>query len=200
MPKRVNWPKGAPVPKAGNHKLALLPKEKRDEIVRDVVLGRKSMFQVSREMMVSDTSVGRFMRTVTEEERLGILAQAAQDAKMATALRNADLVNELGDDTEKDLKWVLSELKSLLADAKGDSDRMMQLGSLKELRTSLMALAELQGKLNRKIDISLNLNESPQFIQLRQIILKVLEHHPEAKADFLHEMRKLQVIEAKPAA
>lgn len=183
--------------KARQHALALLPKTKRDEIVRDVVLGRKSMLQVSREQKVSDTSVSRFMRTITEEERLGILAQAAQDTKMATALRNADLVNELGEDTEKDLKWVLAELKSLLTDAKDDKDRMMQLGSLKELRTALMALAELQGKLNRKIDISLNLNESPQFIQLRRIILHVLERHPDAKEDFLHEMRRLQVIYAE---
>lgn len=181
------------------HALALLPRAQRDEIVRDVVLGRKSMLQVAREQKVSDTSVSRFMRTVTEEERLGILAQAAQDAKMATALRNADLVNELGEDTEKDLKWVLSELKALLTDAKDDKDRLMQLGSLKELRTALMALAELQGKLNRKIDISLNLNESPQFIQLRSIILHVLERHPDAKEDFLHEMRRLQVIHAQEA-
>jgi transposase-like protein len=195
--KRATWPKGAPVPKAGTHKLGMLPKEKRDEIVRDVVLGRKSMFQVSREMMVSDTSVSRFMRTVPEEERLTILAQAAHDAKIAEANRNAILVNELGEDTEKDLKWVLHELKTLLAAARGDDEKTIQLGTLKELRASLMALSELQGKLNRKVEISLNLNESPAFIQLRMIILRVLESHPEAKADFLREMRTLQVIDAK---
>ncbi|MET4130028.1 hypothetical protein [Roseovarius sp. MBR-6] len=179
------------------HKLDQLPKAKRDEIVRDVVLGRKSMLQVSREMLVSDTSVSRFMRTVTEEERLGILAQAAHDSKIAEATRNAALVNDLGEDTEKDLKWVLHELKTLLSAARGDDDKMIQLGTLKEVRQALMSLADLQGKLNRKIDISLNLNESPQFIQLRQIILHVLDRHPEAKADFLKEMHVLQVIDAK---
>jgi transposase-like protein len=197
MKRTQAWPKGAPVPKAGTHKLGLLPKEKRDEIVRDVVLGRKSMFQVSREMMVSDTSVSRFMRTVLEEERLAILAQAAHDAKIAEANRNAILVNELGEDTEKDLKWVLHELKTLLSAARGDDEKLVQLGTLKEVRQALMSLAELQGKLNRKVEISLNLNESPQFQQLRSIILSVLDRHPEAKADFLQEMRVLQVIDAK---
>mgnify|MGYP002789574333 CR=1 FL=1 len=197
MKRTQAWPKGAPVPKAGTHKLAMLPKEKRDEIVRDVVLGRKSMFQVSREMMVSDTSVSRFMRTVPEEERLAILAQAAHDAKIAEANRNAILVHELGEDTEKDLKWVLHELKTLLSAARGDDEKLVQLGTLKEVRQALMSLAELQGKLNRKVEISLNLSESPQFIQLRQIILSVLDRHPEAKADFLQEMRVLQVIDAK---
>lgn len=188
----------APHRRQGQHKLDALPKHKRDEIVRDVVLGRKSMLQVSREMLVSDTAVSRFMRTVTEEERLGILAQAAHDAKIAQAMRNKELVEELGEDTERDLKWVLHELKMLLSDAKGDQDRLMQLGALKEVRQALMSLADLQGKLNKKIDISLNLNESPQFIRLRQIILHVLDKHPAAKQDFLAEMRALQVIDATP--
>ena len=78
-----------------------------------------------------------------------------------------------------------------------DDEKLVQLGTLKEVRQALMSLAELQGKLNRKVEISLNLSESPQFIQLRQIILSVLDRHPEAKADFLQEMRVLQVIDAK---
>lgn len=179
------------------HKLAMLPKAERDEMVKDVVLGRKSMFQVSQEKGVSDTSVARFMRTVDEQERVAILAQAAHDAKLREATRNAELINEFGEDTDKDLKWVLRELKELLEGAKGDEDRQIQLGTLKELRQSLMALADLHGKLNKKMDIHLNLNESPQFIQLRQIILRVLDRHPEAKADFLDEIRVLKVIEAK---
>lgn len=179
------------------HKLATLPQAKRDEVVKDVVLGRKSMLQVSRELEVSDTSVARFMRTVDEQERVAILAHAAQDAKLAEAKRNAELIDEFGEDTDKDLKWVLRELKDLLQSAKGDEDRQIQLGTLKELRTSLMALADLHGKLNKKMDIHLNLNESPQFIQLRQIILTILDRHPAAKADFLDEMRVLKVIEAR---
>lgn len=175
-------------------KIAQLPERKRDEIVRDIVLGRKSMWQVSKELGIADTSVSRYMATVTEEERLEIVAKAAHDAKVQNALRNAEIVNELGDDTEKDLKWVLHELKTLLADARGDEDRMIQLGTLKELRQALMALADLQGKLNRKIDIRLNLNESPQFVELRRIILTVLDRHPDAKADFLTEMQRLQVV------
>ena len=63
-----------------------------------------------------------------------------------------------------------------------------------------MALADLHGQLNKKMDIHLNLNESPQFIQLRQIILHVLDKHPAAKANFLDEMKVLKVIEARPPA
>ncbi|PIE13502.1 MAG: hypothetical protein CSA68_11640 [Rhodobacterales bacterium] len=176
-------------------KIDKLPKAKRDAIVRDIVLGRKSMWAASKELGIADTSVGRYMATVTEEERLGIIAAAMGEAKMAELQEQADLVNQFGEDTDKDLKWVLRELKSLLSDAKGDDDKTLALGTLKELRQSLMALADLHGKLNKKMDVHLNLNESPQFIQLRSIILKVLNNHPAAKHEFLDEMDRMGVIQ-----
>ncbi|WP_299850588.1 hypothetical protein [uncultured Roseovarius sp.] len=155
------------------------------------------MFQAGKDLDMSDTSVARYISSIPEDEKLAVLATAMHDAKVKTAMQHAAIVDEFGEDTDKDLKWVLRELKSLLEGAKGDEDRMMQLGALKELRQSLMALADLHGKLNKKMDIHLNLNESPQFIKLRQIILTVLDRHPDAKVDFLEEMKVLQVIDAR---
>jgi len=181
-------------PKKRPHKMAMLPDKKREHYTREIVLGRMSMWQASQELDMSDTSVARYITSLPEEDKLAILATAMHDAKVKTAMQHAAIVDEFGDDTDKDLKWVLRELKSLLEGAKGDEDRTMQLGALKELRQSLMALADLHGKLNKKMDIHLNLNESPQFIQLRQIILNVLDRHPAAKHDFLDEMDRMGVI------
>ena len=181
-------------PKKRPHKMAMLPDKKREHYTREIVLGRMSMWQASQELDMSDTSVARYITSLPEADKLAILATAMHDAKVKTAMQHAAIVDEFGDDTDKDLKWVLRELKSLLEGAKGDEDRTMQLGALKELRQSLMALADLHGKLNKKMDIHLNLNESPQFIQLRQIILNVLDRHPAAKHDFRDEMDKMGVI------
>jgi len=180
--------------KSRPHKMAMLPDQKREHYTREIVLGRMSMWQASQELEMSDTSVARYITSVPEEDKLAILATAMHDAKVKTAMQHAAIVDEFGDDTDKDLKWVLRELKTLLKGAKGDEDRTMQLGALKELRQSLMALADLHGKLNKKMDIHLNLNESPQFIELRKILLRVLERHPAAKHDFLDEMDKMGVI------
>ena len=182
-------------------KIDTLPKEVRDEAVRDIVLGRRTMHRVKEDLCkrkgfsITMTAVARYMATVDEEERLEIIANAMGEAKMASIRENAQIVDEFGEDTDKDLKWVLRELKALLESAKGDEDRVMQLGSLKEIRQSLMSLADLHGKLNKRMEVHLNLNESPQFIQLRQIILRVLDKHPDAKADFLEEMKVLKVLE-----
>lgn len=178
------------------HKMLMLPDAKREHYTREILLGRISMFQAGKDLDMSDTSVARYISSIPEDEKLAVLATAMHDAKVKTAMQHAAIVNEFGEDTDKDLKWVLRELKSLLEGAKGDEDRVMQLGALKELRQSLMALADLHGKLNKKMDIHLNLNESPQFIQLRQIILDVLGRHPDAKADFLEQMKVLQIIKA----
>lgn len=182
------------------HKMALLPDAEREHYTREIILGRMSMEQAGRELGVSGMSVARYVTTIPDDERLAIVAQALHDSRVQTAMKNAAVADQFGDDVDTDLKWVLGELKALFQSAKGDEDKLLQLGTLKEVRQSLMALAELHGKLNKRIDIHLNLNESPQFIRLRQIILSVLDRHPEAKADFLDEMRVLKVIdEAAPA-
>ena len=190
------------IPKGSRHhmKFDTLPKDVREAAIRDIVLGRRSMYQVTKDLCarrgftITDTAVSRYMATITEEERLEIIANAMGEAKLADIREKAEIVDQFGEDTDKDLKWVLRELKSLLEDAKDDKDRVMQLGSLKELRQSLMALADLHGKLNKRMDVHLNLNESPQFIELRKIIIRVLDRHPAAKHDFLDEMDRLGVI------
>ena len=177
------------------HKMALLPDDKRLHYTTEIVLGRMSMEQAGRELGISGMSVARWVTTITDEERLAIVAQHFHDTKVQTALKHAAVANEFGDETSQDLKWVLRQLKALFEGANGDDEKLLKLGTLKELRQSLMALAELHGQLNKKIDIHLNLAESPQFIRLRQIILTVLDRHPEAKADFLDEMRVLKVLD-----
>lgn len=175
-------------------KMGSLPEVRRTQLIREIVLKKRSMDAVARELGISNTSVGRFMKTISDHEKAMIIAEDSQKRKTDDATGIATILNEDGEDVASDLKWVLRELKSLLESAKDDEDRKIQLGSLKEIRQALMAIAEVRGQLARKIDIAINLNESPQFIQLRHIILKVLERHPEAKADFLTEMRVLQVL------
>jgi len=146
---------------------------------------------------MTDTTArpGAMYDAVTE-----IVARTIQEKRMQEALDHAEIVNEFGDDVQRDVKWLLRELKELLATSKGDEDRILQLGTLKELRQSLLALADLQGKLSKKIEVKFDLHESPAFLELRRVMMEVLEAHPEAKADFLDRMGKLKVVDSKEAA
>lgn len=179
---------------------AKLPKEKVDQYVTDIVLGRRTQVSVAKELGCSDMAVVRWMAKVTEEQRLEIVARTIQEHRMKAALEHAEIVNEFGDDVQRDVRWLLRELKELLATSKGDEDRILQLGTLKELRQSLLALADLQGKLSKKVEVTFALHESPAFLELRRVIMEVLENHPEAKADFLDRMGALKVVNSKEAA
>lgn len=177
--------------------LDLIQPWRKTKILKQLVLKEKTFMQIAKDLGCSDTSLRRAVDRLTPDEKNRIIAEDAQNRKMTVATSTADILNEDGADVASDLGWVLRELKDLLQSAKGDEDRQMQLGSLKEIRAALMSIAEVRGQLSKKIDVHLNLAESPQFITLRQIILRVLERHPEAKADFLNEMRVLQVMPPK---
>lgn len=99
-----------------------------------------------------------------------------------------------------DLKWVLRELKRILEESKDDEDRVLQLGTLRETHKVLNSLANIFGLVSKKVDVTIDINNSPAVLQIREVILNVLEQHPEAQADFLREMQRLQVIEAKAIA
>ena len=98
--------------------------------------------------------------------------------------------------------WVglVDRLEAVMADQIAHPSKYLPADDPPDADQLVPWMAELHGKLNKKMDIHLNLSESPQFIKLRQIILTVLDRHPEAKADFLDEMRVLQVIDARVPA
>ena len=180
-----------PKPAGQGRRPVLLQRPDVCEIVCDVVLERRTLTDIARRCGIDPTTLQRFRDNyITEDVRRVVMVQD----KLAAKKLDAEILNEDRVEIDGDLRWVIDKLKALLKDAEGDEDRILQLGSLREIRQSLLALAELQGKLNRELTVHLNLNESPQFLQLRTIILRVLDCHPEAKADFLDEMRVLKVL------
>ncbi|MBK8458239.1 MAG: hypothetical protein IPL47_14990 [Phyllobacteriaceae bacterium] len=60
---------------APRFKLDELPAASQQKIKEDIILGRRSMFEVAKQVGIADTSVARWMRKMPEEERLRILAK-----------------------------------------------------------------------------------------------------------------------------
>lgn len=96
---------------------------------------------------------------------------------------------------DNDLRWLLRRLRQSIEEVGEDNDKLLELAQMREMRHTLESLGKLRGMFSQKIDVQIDLGSSPQFILLRQIILRVLDQHPEAKADFLREMNVLKVIE-----
>ena len=95
-----------------------MPRERRNP-------GRLSPSRLQRDAHISD------------ERRVEI----AQEAKVAAAERHAEIVNGERSDIERDMQWVVGEIKALIHRAKGSEDDMLALAGLKEVGRALERLA-----------------------------------------------------------
>ena len=130
-----------------------------------------------------------FNSHISEETKRSILlAERVTRQRLSASTLNAERV-----DIDTGLRRIVTEIDGILQRAKESEDHLLALGSLREMRTTLVTLAKLHGQLSQELTVKVNLNESPQFLTLREMILRVLERHPKAKTDFLEEMRRLQI-------
>ena len=159
------------------------------ELDRDIVRGTP-LRAVARKYGIKDDAVHRHAKNhLTEELRREI----AVDLKRERAQAVADELNIERVEVDGGLQRIVHEIDALLRRAKADGNDPLALMSLKEMRQTLMSLAQLHGSLRQELTVNVNLNESPQFLTLRELILRVLERHPAAKADFLGEMKRLAI-------
>jgi hypothetical protein len=54
----------------------------------------------------------------------------------------------------------------------------------------------VHGSLRSELTVNVNLNDSPQWLQLRDVLLDVFERHPQAKQDFIERARFLRLEHA----
>lgn len=159
------------------------------DLNRDLVLGM-SRNAVARKYGLDPDAVHRHGKNhVTEEQRREI----AVEIKRERAQNVADELNAERIEVDSGLQKIVREIDALLRRAKAAGDDPLALMSLKEMRQTLLALAQLHGSLRQELTVNVNMNESPQFLTLRELILRVLERHPDAKADFLGEMKRLAI-------
>lgn len=186
------------MPAKNGHKVEReLTTSQRNQIVVDLANGAISPERVGEKYGFSGNAVRRWWQTVPEDEKMLLVAQDRQRRDVAAKRNAADMIVSDGDDIDNDLRWLIRRLRSAIEGCT-DDDKLLELAQMKEMRQTLMDLAKVRGMFTSKIDVTIDLGSSPQFIMLRQIILRVLERHPDAKMDFLDEMRALKVIEHEP--
>lgn len=162
------------------------------KINRDLVAGVPKTQVAAKFGLKPDAIRRHWDNHVDEEQRREIALQIRTDRaqKVANTLNAGDV------EIDSSLKRVIAEIDGLLQRAKADNNDPLALMSLREMRNALMDLAKLTGSLQQELTVNVNLNESLQFLTLRQMILSVLDRNPDAKADFLQEMQKLQIAHA----
>ena len=92
----------------------------------------------------------------------------------AEGLEQAD-----AEDLLTQLKQLQVKTERVLEKAEAAENQSLSLKAIKEARSNLELLAKLQGQIAASLTI--NFVESPQYVEVRAIILNALESHPAAR-------------------
>jgi hypothetical protein len=103
-----------------------------------------------------------------------VMARAAEEVAQADSLL----------DQVRDLQ---ARAHRILDKAEGAGDLRTALGAIREVRGNLELLARLLGELNEQPVVNLNL--SPEWLELRAVVVTALEPHPEAKEGVLRAIK-----------
>lgn len=168
------------------------------EIVCDVVLGRRTVAEVSRRTGMHRDSIDRFFKNfVTDDIKKVILADQSTHDELDRKINS-------GQDTiEKGLHSIIQEqqelyelLKAKIGDGRDIEDVLPGLSQLlRDKGQSFERLLKSYSLLKEKTTVTLSILESPDWRQLQDVLYLVFERHPEAFEDFrqLVQERKLRI-------
>ena len=171
---------------APRYKLDELPAASQQKIKEDIILGRRSMFEVAKQVGIADTSVARWMRKVSEEERLRIVAKNRVDGLEG----DAAIVNQDRMDVANTYESLARRVEKLISKAEENEDDAFALAAMEGLRKVLKDIATMQGKLATQVNVQVTLSQSPEWITMREILREVCDEVPEAREPLLRRMRK----------
>src|SRR5918997_1142496 len=98
-------------------------------------------------------------------------------AKLVMAERAAEVAE--ADTLLEQVKGLQGRAYAILEKAEENGELRTALGAIREARGNLELLAKLLGELDERPQI--NLNVSPEWLELRAVIVTALEPHPEAR-------------------
>jgi hypothetical protein len=102
-------------------------------------------------------------------------------AKLVLAEKAAEVV-EAGDLLEE-VRGLQARTLAILEAAEAEREHRTALTAIREARSNLELLAKLLGQLDERPVV--NVLVSPQWLELRALIITALEHHPEARGSVL---------------
>lgn len=158
----------------------------RQEIIRDIVLGRRTLTEIAKRLGVDFTTVQRYRDSkITEEMRRAIMA----DARISEVEQHTEIINQDRMDVALTYESLARRVEKLLTKAEANEDDAFALAAMEGLRRVLRDIAQLQGKLATALTVNVTLSESKEWVLLRRILQEVCDEVPAAREPLLRRMR-----------
>ena len=135
---------------------------------------------------------------IDEAQRRKVIAQDVRDQQVTEQQEIAGTLNDERVEVQSGLKRCIKEIERILEEAKDDEDKQMQLAALKEMRSALTDLAKIYSGLRASLTINVALTDSPEWLELRSILVGVFNEHPAAGRAFVEQARRLNVALPRP--
>ena len=158
----------------------------KQEIIKDIVLGRRTLTEIGRRIGVDYSTVQRYRdEKITEEMRRSIMAE--QRIKEVTD--NTEIINEDRLDVSNTYESLARRVEKLITKAEANEDDAFALAAMEGLRKVLRDVAMMQGKLATALTVNVTLAESKEWVTLRAILQEVCDEVPAAREPLLRRMR-----------
>jgi AcrR family transcriptional regulator len=158
----------------------------KGEIIRDIVLRRRTLSEIARRIGVHTDTVRRYKdEKITEEMRRSILAENRIDAIKA----DTEVINQDRMDVAMTYESLARRVEKLITQAEEDDNPAFALSAMEGLRKVLRDIATMQGKLATNLTVNVSLAESKEWVTLRTILQEVCDEVPEAREPLLRRMR-----------
>lgn len=157
---------------------------KCEQIERDIVLKNGSRPVIAKRYGINVHAVERHWQTHLkndEEKKRKILLDAQIDDHEQTA----NALNEDRLDISRTYEALARRVEKLISKAEENEDHGLALASMEGLRKILRDIAQLHGKLAQTLRVEVSVMDSPEWIQLRDILEQTFIEHPQAKQRFL---------------
>ncbi len=158
----------------------------KNEIIKDIVLGRRTLTEIAKRLGVDYTTVARYRdEKITEEMRRSILAET----RIETIKADTDVVNQDRMDVAMTYESLAKRVERLITKAEETEDDYFALSAMEGLRKVLRDIATIQGKLATNLTVNISLAESKEWVTMRQILQEVCDEVPNAREPLLRRMR-----------
>ena len=158
----------------------------KNEIIKDIVLERRSLTEIAKRLGVDFSTVQRYRDDkITEEMRREILAQE----RIKEIETNTEIVNQDRLDVAMTYESLAKRVERLITKAERNEDDSFALAAMEGLRRVLRDIAQVQGKLATSLTVNVSLAESKEWVTLRQILAEVCTEVPAAREPLLRRMR-----------
>jgi hypothetical protein len=158
----------------------------KNEIIKDIVLERRSLTEIAKRLGVDFSTVQRYRDDkITEEMRRSILAET----RIKGINADTEVINQDRMDVAMTYETLAKRVERLITKAEQNEDDSFALVAMEGLRRILRDIAQVQGKLATNLTVNVSLAESKEWVTLRQILQEVCNEIPAARDPLLRRMR-----------